>query len=143
MEKFEPLNQQMQTKNIEPTVELAIRLLNNDPCAIGDAVSELNISIEEIARTQLSNNTDLCGNRLAVLHRKRISAVKKKLRQKLAKIAIENEILERGKKIPDSELCFLQVAQDGFLLGENNLNRIAGFFDPLQKNFVKLILSKV
>ena len=119
-------------------LNLAKALLNNDPTVIGNSVSLFQISCEEIARTDLPR-AECVGSPATVNYRKRIAAVKKRLRKAICEICKEKNLCSNGKNIPTTELKFVSFSPDGYITGENSYHRTITFFDPLKKEFISIV----
>ena len=129
--------EQTQLSNAD-ILNLAKALLDNDPIVIGNCVSHFRISCEEIERTELSK-TECVGSKPTVSYRKRIAAVKKRLRKAISEICKKKGLCSKGKNIPTSELVFEDFSPDGYLIGENLKHRTLVFFDPLTKGFLSIV----
>lgn len=119
-------------------LNLAKALLNNDPATIGNSVSLFQISCEEIERTELPR-TECVGSKTTVNYRKRIAAVKKRLRKAISEICKAKNLCPNGKNIPTTELKFVKFSPDGYITGENPHHRTITFFDPLKKEFISIV----
>ncbi len=126
----------------EEIVRRAFELLSNDPCALGNVISLLCVTDREILNVDL-HPAQLSGSPLTVLHRKRIFAAKKKLRQELVRIALELKLVSENEKIPTSDLWFRSTSSDGFFLCEHPQKRHAEFFDPLKIDFLHFLRAQI
>lgn len=130
----------------EKVLQKALLFLQGDKKTILEIFRLLRISTSEIATEPLKQNQHFEDHQKRT-EAKTLNLIERELRIAVTKWAVKIGILKVGKEIPLTDTKILKrVSKDGTLMWEKRkegLHNVIGFYDPLNTEFVHLVLDKI